>query len=152
MLKPILLVEDNPYDQELALVALERAQLANETIVVDDGVAALDYLLRRGQYAGRTPGNPACVLLDMKLPKLDGADVLKTIRTTPAIAQVPVVMLTGSREEQDVARSYALGVNAYIVKPMEFSELVKAVADIGAFWAILNVPPPGSIRCLTPAV
>jgi CheY-like chemotaxis protein len=151
MLKPILLVEDNPYDRELALVALERAQLANDTVIVDDGAAALDYLLRRGAYADRAPGNPALVLLDMKLPKVDGAEVLKTIRATPAIARIPVVMLTGSKEPQDVARSYALGVNAYIVKPMEFSDLVKTVADIGAFWALLNVPPPGSIRYLAPA-
>jgi CheY-like chemotaxis protein len=150
MLKPILLVEDNPYDQELALIALERANLANQTVVVGDGAEALDYLLCRGEYACRAPGNPAIVLLDMKLPKVDGVEVLRTIRATAETARTPVVMLTGSKEEQDVARSYALGVNAYIVKPMDFSELVRAVADIGAFWAILNEPPPGCVRYVAP--
>lgn len=146
MLKPILLVEDNPHDQELALVALERSNLLNETVVVNDGVEALDYIFCRGKFACRAPGNPAVVLLDLKMPKMDGIEVLKAIRADVATAQIPVVMLTGSREESDLARSYELGVNAFVVKPMEFKELVRAVADIGTFWAVLNEPPSGSVR------
>lgn len=150
MLKSILLVEDNPHDQELALVALERSNLLNETIVVNDGVEALDYIFCRGQFASRNPGNPAVILLDLKMPKMDGIEVLKALRADTTTAQIPIVMLTGSREESDLARSYELGVNAFVVKPMDYKELVRAVADIGAFWAVLNEPPAGSVR-YTPA-
>lgn len=146
MLKPILLVEDNPHDQELALVALERSNLLNETVAVSDGVQALDYLFFRGSYATRAPGNPAVILLDLKMPKMDGIEVLKAVRANPTTAQIPIVMLTGSKEESDLARSYELGVNAFVVKPMDFKELVRAVADIGTFWAVLNEPPTGSIK------
>lgn len=146
MLKPILLVEDNPHDQELALVALTQSGLLNETIVVSDGEEALDYLLCRGIHAARPPGNPAVVLLDLKMPKVDGIEVLRTLRATPATAHVPVVMLTGSQEEADVARSYESGVNAFVVKPMDFKELVRAVGEVGTFWAVINEPPPGSVR------
>jgi CheY-like chemotaxis protein len=146
MLKPILLVEDNPNDLELTLVALERSQLANEVIVLRDGAEALDYLFRRNQYQDRAAGNPAVLLLDLKLPKLDGLEVLKAIRESEDLRSIPVVMLTSSREEPDLQRAYALGVNAYVVKPVEFKEFVSAISDLGVFWAVLNEPPPGSLR------
>ncbi|WP_296261106.1 MULTISPECIES: response regulator [unclassified Pseudomonas] len=146
MLKPILLVEDNPNDLELTLVALERSQLANEVIVLRDGAEALDYLFRRGQHHDRVAGNPAVMLLDLKLPKLDGLEVLKAIREAEELRSIPVVMLTSSREEPDLQRAYALGVNAYVVKPVEFKEFVSAISDLGVFWAVLNEPPPGSLR------
>jgi CheY-like chemotaxis protein len=151
MLKPILLVEDNPNDLELTLVALERSQLANEVIVVRDGAEALDYLHCKGAYAGRELGNPAVVLLDLKLPKVDGLEVLASIRSTPSMKSMPVVMLTSSKEEQDLVRSYELGVNAYVVKPVEFKEFVRAISDLGVFWAVLNEPPPGSQRYVKPS-
>lgn len=146
MLKPILLVEDDPRDLELTLVALERSQLANEVIIVRDGEAALEYLQRTGAYAGRAEGNPAVVLLDLKLPKVNGLEVLQAVRATEHLRSVPVVMLTSSHEETDVLRSYQLGVNAYVVKPVEFKQFVEAIADLGIFWAVLNEPPPGSLR------
>jgi len=150
MLKPILLVEDNPNDLELTLIALERSQLANEVIVVRDGAEALDYLYVRGAYAARDQGNPAVVLLDLKLPKVDGLEVLAEIRGYASLKSVPVVMLTSSKEEQDLIRSYELGVNAYVVKPVDFGEFVRAIADLGIFWAVLNEPPPGSHRYIKP--
>jgi len=151
MLKPILLVEDNPHDLELTLIALEKSQLANEVIVVRDGAEALDYLYARGDYAERQKGNPAVVLLDLKLPKVDGIEVLREVRTTPELRGLPVVMLTSSREEQDLIRSYELNVNAYVVKPVDFKEFVRAISDLGIFWAVLNEPPPGSQRYVRPA-
>ena len=150
MLKPILLVEDNPNDLELTLIALEKSQLANEVIVVRDGAEALDYLHARGQFEGRSAGNPAVVLLDLKLPKVDGIEVLRAVRASQALRSIPVVMLTSSREEQDLVRSYELGVNAYVVKPVDFKEFVRAIADLGVFWAVLNEPPPGSARYVRP--
>jgi len=151
MLKPILLVEDNPHDLELTLIALEKSQLANEVIVVRDGAEALDYLYARGDYADRQKGNPAVVLLDLKLPKVDGLEVLREVRTAPDLRALPVVMLTSSREEQDLIRSYELNVNAYVVKPVDFKEFVRAISDLGIFWAVLNEPPPGSHRYVRPA-
>ncbi len=150
MLKPILLVEDNPHDLELTLIALSKSQLANEVVVVRDGAEALDYLHRRGEFAGRQLGSPAVILLDLKLPKVDGLEVLKEIRNSDGLKSVPVVMLTSSKEEQDVVRSYQLGVNAYVVKPVEFNEFVRAIGDLGIFWAVLNEPPPGSRRYIKP--
>jgi CheY-like chemotaxis protein len=152
MLKPILLVEDNPNDLELTLIALEKSRLANEVVVVRDGAEALDYLHRRGNYSERPIGAPAVVLLDLKLPKVDGLEVLRDARDTPSLKSMPVVMLTSSREEQDLVRSYELGVNAYVVKPVEFQEFVRAISDLGIFWAVLNEPPPGSVRYLPPKV
>ena len=146
MLKPILLVEDNPHDLELTLVALERSQLANEVIVLRDGAEALDYLFKRGDYDGRAEGNPAVMLLDLKLPRVDGLEVLKAVRDDDALRSIPIVMLTSSREEPDLNRAYELGVNAYVVKPVEFKEFVSAISDLGIFWAVLNEPPPGSLR------
>ena len=146
MLKPILLVEDNPNDLELTLIALEKSQLANEVVIVRDGAEALDYLNCTGNFAKRPAGNPAVVLLDLKLPKVDGLEVLEQIRSSNTLKSVPVVMLTSSKEEQDLLRSYELGVNAYVVKPVDFQEFVRAIADLGLFWAVLNEPPPGSMR------
>jgi CheY-like chemotaxis protein len=150
MLKPILLVEDNPHDLELTLIALEKSQLANEVVIVRDGAEALDYLFCRGDHAARQKGNPAVVLLDLKLPKVDGLEVLGEIRNAPELKPLPVVMLTSSREEQDLVSSYALNVNAYVVKPVEFKEFVRAISDLGIFWAVLNEPPPGSHRYQRP--
>lgn len=141
-LRPILLVEDNPKDVELTLAALAKCQLANDVDVTRDGVEALDYLHCRGPYVGRNSGEPAVVLLDLKLPRLDGLEVLERIKRNPALQQVPVVMLTSSREEQDLVRSYRLGVNAFVVKPVGFREFFEAIKDLGMFWAILNEPPP----------
>jgi CheY-like chemotaxis protein len=151
MLKPILLVEDNPHDLELTLIALSKSQLANQVVICRDGAEALDYLLQRGDYATRNAGNPAVVLLDLKLPKVDGLEVLKTVRETSSLRSMPVVMLTSSKEEQDLVRSYELGVNAYVVKPVDFTEFVRAIADLGIFWAVLNEPPPGSLRYIKPS-
>jgi CheY-like chemotaxis protein len=151
MLKPILLVEDDPGDLELTLMALDKSQLANEVIVARDGQEAIDYLRCEGEWSVRNPGNPAVILLDLKLPKIDGLEVLETIRSNETLKPVPVVMLTSSREEQDLVRSYALGVNAYVVKPVEFNEFVQAIADLGVFWAVLNEPPPGSMRVRRPS-
>jgi len=146
MLKPILLVEDDVRDLELTLVALERSELANDVVVVRDGAQALDYLRRQGEFATRSAGNPAVVMLDLKLPKVDGLEVLQIVRETPELRSLPVVMLTSSHEEGDVVKSYALGVNAYVVKPVEFKAFVTAIADLGIFWAVLNEPPPGSTK------
>ncbi|APQ13959.1 chemotaxis protein CheY [Pseudomonas oryzihabitans] len=146
MLKPIVLVEDNPHDLELTLVALERSQLANDVVVLRDGAEAVDYLLRREAYADREPGNPAVMLLDLKLPKVDGLEVLELVRDTQELCSIPVVMLTSSREEPDLEKAYELGVNAYVVKPVEFRDFVAAISDLGVFWAVLNEPPPGSRR------
>ena len=145
-LKPILLVEDSTNDIELTLAALEENHLANEVVVVRDGAEALDYLYCRGIFKLRARGNPAVVLLDLKLPKVDGLEVLKTIKEDPDRKCIPVVMLTSSREEQDLARSYNLGVNAYVVKPVGFSEFLKSIRELGLFWAVVNEPPPGSVQ------
>jgi CheY-like chemotaxis protein len=147
MLKPILLVEDNPKDLELTLIALEKSQLANDVVVVRDGAEALDCLFRRGKFSDASE-LPAVVLLDLKLPKVDGLEVLKTIREDDRLKKVPVVMLTSSREEPDLHTAYELGVNAYVVKPVQFRDFVKAISDLGIFWAVLNEPPPGSARKL----
>jgi CheY-like chemotaxis protein len=145
-LKPILLVEDNPNDVELTLAALARSHLANEVVVVRDGAEALDYLNRTTAYASRPPGLPAVVMLDLKLPKIDGLQVLEKIKQTPELRSLPVVMVTSSREERDLVQSYQLGVNAYVVKPVSFNEFVEVIQDLGVFWAVLNEPPPGSTR------
>lgn len=146
MLKPILLVEDDTRDLELTLLALERSQLANDVVVLRDGAQALAYLRREDEHAERSEGNPAVILLDLKLPKVNGLEVLEAVRTDPALRSIPVVMLTSSQQEADVVRSYELGVNAYVVKPVEFKQFVAAIADLGVFWAVLNEPPPGSLK------
>lgn len=144
-LKRILLVEDDAHDIEMTLAALEENHLANEVVVVRDGADALDYLYRRGIYKMRAPGNPAVVLLDIKLPKVDGKEVLRQIKSDAGLRTVPIVMLTSSREEQDLLGSYNLGVNAYVVKPVDFHEFVQALNKLGLFWAVVNEPPPGSV-------
>lgn len=141
-LKPILLVEDNPKDVELTLAALEQCQLANAVIVARDGAEALDHLYARGAHAGRNSADPAVVLLDLKLPKIDGLEVLERIRADPRLRHTPVVMLTSSREERDLVQSYRLGVNAFVVKPVGFDQFFQAIRDLGMFWAVLNEPPP----------
>ena len=141
-LKPILLVEDSPKDVELTLAALEQCQLANAVIVARDGAEALDYLFARGSFDKRETADPAVVLLDLKLPKVDGLQVLEQIKADPHLRGTPVVMLTSSREETDVVRSYNLGVNAFVVKPVAFEEFFAAIKEIGVFWALLNEPPP----------
>ena len=142
----ILLVEDNKYDVELTLKALAEFNVANEVTVANNGADALDYLYRRGAFAGRHGGNPAVILLDLKLPKVNGFEVLRTIKADEDLKIIPVVVLTSSREEQDLMDSYKLGVNAYVVKPIGFTEFARAVKGLGAFWAIINEPPPGSPR------
>jgi CheY-like chemotaxis protein len=141
-LKPILLVEDNPKDIELTLAALEQSQLANEVVVVRDGAEALDFLYRRRAHESRNTMEPAVVLLDLKLPKVDGLEVLAKVKGDPLMRHTPIVMLTSSREESDLVRSYELGVNAFVVKPVGFREFFDAIQDLGVFWAVLNEPPP----------
>ena len=141
----ILLAEDNPKDVELTLAALEEHNLANEIVVVNDGAEALDYLYCRGKFQLRTPENPAVVLLDIKMPKVDGLEVLRTIRSDERLKLTPVVILTSSREEQDLVESYKLGANAYMVKPVDFQQFIDAVKQLGTFWALINEPPPGSV-------
>jgi len=145
-LRPILLVEDSPRDLELTLAALEKCQLANEIVIARDGAEALDYLLSTGPHRQRPSGDPAVVLLDLKLPKVDGLEVLERVKSDDMLRHIPIVMLTSSREEQDLVRSYELGVNAFVVKPVEFTEFFKAIQDLGVFWALLNEPPPGYSR------
>lgn len=144
-LKRILLVEDSPNDVELILTALSENRLANEVVVVRDGEEALDYLYRKGVFKLRMEGNPVVVLLDLKLPKVDGLEVLNQIKSDPELRAVPVVVLTSSREEQDLINSYNLGTNAYVVKPVDFHEFVDAIKELGLFWAVVNQPPPGSV-------
>ena len=140
--KRILLVEDSENDIELTLAALDQHNLANEVIVTRDGEEALNYLYRRGPFQTREAGNPAVVLLDLKMPKTDGKEVLRQVKTDPELKAVPVVILSSSKEERDVIECYHLGVNAYVVKPVDFHEFVDAVKELGLFWSILNVPPP----------
>jgi len=142
----ILMVEDDPNDVELTLTALGEYNLANEVVVTRDGEEALDYLYCRGPFKTRTGDNPAVLLLDLKLPKVDGLEVLQQIKADEKLRLIPVVVLTSSREERDMVASYRLGVNAYVVKPVDFHEFVNAIKELGVFWAIINEPPPGSMR------
>jgi CheY-like chemotaxis protein len=141
-IKRILLAEDSDRDAELTLNALAQHNLVNEIERVRDGAEALDCLYRRGEYGGRPKGNPTVVLLDLKMPKVDGLEVLRQIRSDAELKLIPVVVMTSSREEQDVVRSYELGANAYVVKPVKFNEFVEAVKQVGVFWAIINQQPP----------
>jgi CheY-like chemotaxis protein len=141
----ILLAEDNANDVELVLNALEQNHLANEVIVVRDGAEALDYLFRRGAYANRLEGLPVVVLLDLKMPKVDGLEALRQIKSDPTLKRIPIVMMTSSREEQDLLRSYELGVNSYLVKPVRFQQFVEAVKSLSVYWVLLNEPPPGAL-------
>jgi CheY-like chemotaxis protein len=145
----ILLVEDDPRDVELTLTALEEYNLANEVTVARDGQQALDYLYCRGEFSTRASENPAVLLLDLKLPKVDGLEVLQQVKSDDRLKRIPVVVLTSSHEEVDMMRSYELGVNAYVVKPVDFHEFVNAVKELGVFWAVINEPPPGSVKKTT---
>jgi len=140
----ILLVDDSPRDTELVIDALQEHHLANEVVSLRDGAEALDYLFRRGAFASRTDPQPSVVLLDLKMPKVDGIEVLRQMKHDAQLKRVPVVVMTSSREEQDLIKSYDLGVNAYVVKPVNFHQFVDAVKQVGGFWAVLNEPPPGS--------
>lgn len=145
-IRRILLVEDDPQDVELTLDALAEYRLANQIAVARDGVEALEYLQREGEYADRTAGNPVVVLLDLKMPRLDGIEVLRRMRASAALRLIPVVVVTSSRESKDLEECYALGVNAYVVKPVRFAEFVEAVKHLGVFWALVNEPPPDGRR------
>ena len=145
-LRRILIVEDDQRDVELTLTALDEHKLANEVVITRDGKEALDYLYRREQFASRPEENPAVILLDLKLPKVDGLEVLQQIRSDERLKMIPVVVLTSSHEEKDLLATYQLGVNAYVVKPVDFHEFVNAVKELGMFWAIINQPPPGSAK------
>ena len=145
-LKRVLLAEDDSRDVELTLNALSEHHLANEVVVTRDGTEAWDYLARQGKFADRPEGNPAVVLLDLKMPRMDGLEVLRRLRAESTLRAIPVVMLTSSNEERDVVESYKLGVNAYVVKPVAFSDFIAAVKNLGLFWAVLNQPPPGSVQ------
>ncbi len=145
-LKRILLAEDNERDIELTLAALDEHNLANEVVTVRDGAEALDYLYGRGKFTGHANGLPVVVLLDLKMPKVDGLEVLRQMRDDPTLKHVPVVMVTSSREEQDLIHSYQLGVNAYVVKPVDFQKFVESVKQLGVFWAVINEPPPGTLK------
>ena len=140
------MVEDDPRDVELTLTALEDYKLANEVVVCRDGQEALDYLYNRGKFVNRVNENPAVMLLDLKLPKVDGLEVLQQVKSDERLRMIPVVMLTSSHEEKDMMQSYKLGVNAYVVKPVDFHEFVNAVKELGVFWAVINQPPPGSVK------
>jgi two-component system, response regulator len=138
----ILLAEDSAQDAELTLEALGEHNLSNSVDVARDGAEALDYLFRRGAHAARQNGNPVLILLDLKMPRVDGLEVLRAVKADPRLRTIPVVVLTSSRAEQDVVRSYELGVNAYVVKPVQFDKFVAAVRELGLFWMLLNEPPP----------
>ena len=142
----ILIVEDDPNDVELTLTALADYNLANEVVVTRDGQQALDFLYCRGEFSTRAPGNPAVMLLDLKLPRISGLEVLQQVKSDENLKTIPVVVLTSSNEEKDMMRSYRLGVNAYVVKPVDFHEFVNAVKELGVFWAVINEPPPGSVQ------
>ena len=142
----ILLAEDNPNDVELTIEALAQHNLANRVTVAHDGVEAMEYLRREGAFKDREPGDPAVVLLDIKMPRKDGLEVLREIRSDPALKKVPVVILTSSREEQDLITSYDLGVNAYVVKPVDFPHFIDAVKQLGVFWAVINERPPNRVK------
>lgn len=144
-LKRILLVEDDPKDIELTIEALSEYSLANEIAIARDGAEALDYMYRRGIFASRVEGNPVVILLDLKMPKVDGIQVLNQLKSDQHLRSVPVVILTSSRETRDLDECYKLGVNAYVVKPVRFAEFIEAVKGIGVFWALINEPPPGNV-------
>ena len=144
--KRILLAEDDPKDVELTINALDKYNLANDILVVRNGVEALDYLYRRGAFAQEPDGNPIVILLDLKMPKVDGIQVLRQIKSDKHLQMIPVVVLTSSNESQDLETCYQLGANAYVVKPVKFTDFVEAVREVGVFWALINEPPPNNAR------
>ena len=145
-LKTILFAEDNPNDVELTIEALKEINLANRVQVVRDGSEALDFLYKRGKYINRPGSNPVVILLDIKMPKIDGLQVLKIIKNDDNLKNIPVVILTSSREEKDLMNSYSMNTNAYVVKPVDFDQFSKAIKELGVFWALINEAPPGSLK------
>lgn len=141
-LKQILLIDDSARDIEMALDALQQHNIANDVVTLRDGAEALEYLFRRGEFAARGSDNPAVILLDLKMPRIDGLEVLRQLKSDPVLKVIPVVMMTSSREERDLIKSYELGVNAYVVKPLNFADFIEAIKVVGAFWAVLNELPP----------
>lgn len=141
-LRQILIAEDDPRDEELTLAALDEYNLANKVFVVHDGEETLDYLYYRGKYQDRSPGNPVAVLLDLKMPKVNGLEVLKIIKSDENLKTIPIIVLTSSRETPDLTECYKHGVNAYVVKPVDFTEFMRAIKQLGIFWAAVNEPPP----------
>ncbi len=139
--RPILLAEDNPNDVELTLSALHSLNLANEVVVVNDGASVMDFLCRRNAFASRTSPQPAVLLLDLKMPRMDGLETLRAIRADPELRLVPVVILTSSREETDLVKGYRLGANGYVVKPVDFDQFIAAVSQLGVYWALVNESP-----------
>jgi CheY-like chemotaxis protein len=144
-IKRILIVDDSPKDVELVIAALAEKNLANKVDVAEDGVEALDYLNKQGKFAARTNGNPAVILLDIKMPKMNGIEVLKHIRSTPEFMRIPVIMVTSSHEERDLVESYKLGANSYVVKPVDIAQFIDAIKVLGQFWAVINLPPPSHL-------
>ncbi len=142
--KKILIVDDSRKDVELAVSALAEANLANEVVIAEDGVEALDYLFKRGKYTNET-GIPAVILLDIKMPRMDGIEVLRQIRSDPAFKFIPVIMVTSSREERDLVESYKLGANSFVVKPVDIAQFIEAIKVLGQYWAVINLPPPARI-------
>ncbi len=145
-IRPILLAEDNPNDVELTLTALHSLNLANEIIVVNDGAQVMDFLLRRNDFTGRSATLPAVILLDLKMPRVDGLEALRQIRADSELKTLPIVILTSSREENDLVKGYQLGANGYVVKPVDFDQFISAVSQLGVFWALINEPPPAAGR------
>lgn len=145
ILKKILIVDDSPKDVELAVAALSEKNLANQVVVAEDGLEALDYLYKRGKFANRQHGNPAVILLDIKMPKLDGIEVLRHVRSNPAFKFIPVIMVTSSLEEKDLVESYKLGANSYVVKPVDIVQFIDAIKALGQYWAVINQPPPAHL-------
>jgi CheY-like chemotaxis protein len=150
-IRSILYAEDNVHDVELTLAALAEYNIANEIVVVRDGAEALDYLYRRGRFQSRAGNDPALVLLDLKMPKVDGLEVVRLVKLDDKLRQIPVVMLTSSREEQDLARSYQYGVNSYVLKPVDFQGFADAIKSLGVYWAVYNQPPPASVAGAKPS-
>jgi CheY-like chemotaxis protein len=144
--RQILLAEDDPKDVELTLAALREHDLASDVVVARDGEETLDYLYRRGRFASRPEGHPVVVLLDLKMPKVDGIEVIRQLKSDEKLRAVPVVALTSSRESRDLEDCYRFGVNAFVVKPVHFAEFIEAVRQVGAFWVLLNEPPPEGSR------
>jgi CheY-like chemotaxis protein len=144
--KTILLAEDDPNDAELTLTALAEYNLANKVMVAHDGEEALDYVYHRGKFKARVNGNPIFVLMDLKMPKVNGLEVLRQMKSDEKLKMIPVIVLTSSREAPDLAEAYELGVNAYVVKPVDFQDFIKAVKELGVFWAAINEPPPNSLE------
>lgn len=142
-LRPILLAEDNPHDVEMTLAALKKNGIANDIVIVRHGEEVLDFLHRRLAFASRAVEEPLVILLDLKMPKMDGLEVLRCVKQDESLKAIPIVMLTSSREEVDLIESYRLGVNAYVVKPVRFADFVEAIRQTGMFWAVINEPPPG---------